>query len=237
MTSRPVGRVPPGVRAIFFDAVGTVIHPEPSAGDAYVMIGRRFGSRLADDEVRRRFALAFRRQEEDDLRRGLHTDEEREQRRWQHIVAEVLDDVQDRASCFQVLYDHFTRPTSWRCDAHTAAVVSALRDQGYLIGLASNFDHRLRTVSAGLRELVGVSTLVISSEIGWKKPAPAFFAALCEQVALAPEQVLLIGDDPDNDLAGALAAGLHALLLDPRGRWGVPPEQQIGSLDELIFLG
>jgi putative hydrolase of the HAD superfamily len=227
-------RVPPGVCAIFFDAVGTVIHPEPSAGDAYVLIGRRFGSRLAGDEVRRRFGAAFKRQEEADLQRSLRTNEERERQRWQRIVAEVLDDVSDREGCFQALYDHFTRAASWRCDAHTAAVVRELLEAGYRVGLASNFDHRLRAVAAGLPELAGASPLVISSEVGWKKPAPAFFAAMCVQVALPPEQVLLVGDDPDNDLAGALAAGLHALLLDARGRSAVPSEQRIGSLEELI---
>jgi putative hydrolase of the HAD superfamily len=234
MLSGSTCRIPPGVRAIFFDAVGTVIHPEPSAGDAYGVVGRRFGSRLLPAEVRRRFGLAFRRQEEEDLRRGLHTDEDREHQRWQRIVAEVLDDVSDRDGCFRALYDHFSRPTSWRCDPHAAAVVQALLARGYRVGLASNFDHRLRTVAGGLRELAGVSSLVISSEVGWKKPAPGFFSALCKQVELAPEQVLLVGDDPDNDLAGAIAAGLHALLLDPLAQSDVSPEKRIGSLDELI---
>ena len=42
MSASPVlmGRIPPGVRAVFFDAVGTVIHPQPSAADAYTVIGR-----------------------------------------------------------------------------------------------------------------------------------------------------------------------------------------------------
>jgi putative hydrolase of the HAD superfamily len=235
MISGAMRRVPPGVRAIFFDAVGTIIHPEPSAGNAYVMIGRRFGSRLTADEVCRRFVAAFKRQEEPDLSHGLRTDEDRERQRWQHIVAEVLDDVNDRASCFKELYDHFTRPASWRCDPHATAVMHGLLEAGFRVGLASNFDHRLRAVAAGLPQLAGVSPLVISSEVGWKKPAPEFFRAMCEQVALLPEQVLLVGDDPDNDLAGALSAGLHALLLDARGRSGVPPEQRIGSLDELII--
>jgi putative hydrolase of the HAD superfamily len=233
MTARPIGRIPPEVRAVFFDAVGTVIHPEPSAGDAYAKIGRQFGSRLETAEIRGRFGAAFRRQEEEDVRRGLRTDEERELRRWEQIVADVLDDVNDRAGCFRALYEHFTRPASWRCDAHTAAVFRVLLDRGYRVGLASNFDHRLRTVAAGLPELLGVGPLVISSEVGWKKPAPSFFAALCEQAALAPEQILLIGDDPDNDFAGALAAGLNALILDSTGL-GVPPEQRIASLDQLL---
>jgi putative hydrolase of the HAD superfamily len=234
MTTRPTGRIPPGVRAIYFDAVGTVIHPEPSAGDAYAMIGRRFGSCLGVEEVRRRFTTAFKRQETIDLMAGHRTGEAREKQRWQHIVAEVLDDVADQAGCFQALHDHFARPSSWRCDRQAARVVRALISSGYRIGLATNFDHRLRAVANGLPELAEISSLVISSEVGWKKPAAAFFARLCEVVGFCPAEVLLVGDDPGNDLAGAKAAGLCALLLDANDRSAIPAKQRIRSLDELL---
>src|SRR5207302_1039003 len=49
------------VRAVFFDAVGTLIHPEPPAGAVYAEVGRRHGSRLTAAEIARRFAAAFRR--------------------------------------------------------------------------------------------------------------------------------------------------------------------------------
>jgi putative hydrolase of the HAD superfamily len=205
--------LPPGVRAVFFDAVGTLLHPEPPAGAAYAALGRRFGSRLADDEVRRRFAAAFRRQEDEDARHGHRTDEGREERRWRAIVAEVLDDVADAEGCFRALHDHFARPEAWRCDAQAAAVVAALRRRGLLVGMASNFDGRLRRVVAGLPELADVRHLVVSSEVGWKKPAPAFFAALCRQAGAAPDEVLLVGDDEENDYRGARRAGLRAVLL------------------------
>ena len=234
MTPPPISRIPPGVRAVFFDAVGTVINPEPSAADAYVEIGRRFGSQLAPAEVRQRFLASFKGQEEFDSRHGLRTEEERERQRWQCIVTEVLDDVADREGCFQALYDHFALPASWRWEREAAEVFRALAEMGYQVGIASNFDHRLRGLVGGSGGLPGVQHLVISSEVGWKKPARQFFARLCEGVRLAPEQVLIVGDDPDNDFAGARAAGLPALLFDPRGRSSLPPEQRIRTLGELI---
>jgi putative hydrolase of the HAD superfamily len=234
MTTRPIGRIPPGVRAIFFDAVGTVIHPEPSAGEAYAMIGSRFGSRLPVEEVLRRFSAAFKRQEAIDLARGHRTDEERERTRWQEIVAEVLDDVAERDKCFQSLYEHFAQPAAWRCDAQAARVIRELTAEGYRVGLATNFDHRLRAVVAGLPELSEVASLVISSEVGWKKPAAAFFSRLCQRENLSPPEVLLVGDDPENDLAGAQKAGLRALLLDTHGRAAVSAELRIRCLEELL---
>src|SRR5437660_2707613 len=55
-------RIPPVVRAVFFDAVGTLLHPEPPAGAVYAVLGRRFGSRLDPGAVAGRFRTAFRRQ-------------------------------------------------------------------------------------------------------------------------------------------------------------------------------
>src|SRR3954468_9457450 len=117
MNQPRLARVPRSVRAVFFDAVGTVIHPEPSAGAAYAEFGRRFGSRLEASEVRRRFAAAFQREEDEDARSGHRTDEGREVQRWRRIVASVLDDVADREGCFAPLYEHFANPAAWRADA------------------------------------------------------------------------------------------------------------------------
>lgn len=206
-------RLPAGVRAVFFDAVGTLIHPEPSAGTAYAEIGRFFDSRLESGEVRRRFAAAFANQERLDAETGYRTDEEREMQRWRIIVGDVLDDVADRESCFRALYDHFAHPAAWRVDP-AAREVRELADQGMIVGVASNFDHRLRGVLAGHEEVAWLTRLVISSEVGWKKPAREFFARLCRDVDLPPWQILFVGDDPVNDVQGAAAAGLHARLFE-----------------------
>jgi putative hydrolase of the HAD superfamily len=229
-----MGRIPPGVHAVFFDAVGTLIHPDPAAADAYFEVGRRFGSRLHRAVVRRRFAAAFRAQEEADAACGMLTSEDREHERWRRIVAAVLDDVSDPEGCFQALHTHFAQPGAWRCEVGTAEVIAALRGAGYCVGLASNFDHRLRGLAAALPPLAGVEHLVISSEVGWKKPAPRFFARLSEVTGLAPEQVLIVGDDVDNDVAGARSAGMQALLFDPPDTGGVPSSERIRDLQELI---
>src|SRR5207249_3990940 len=129
----------------------------------------------------------------------------------------------DPEACFKELYAHFAAPAAWRCDPEAEEVLRALAGRGYALGIASNFDSRLRALVAGLPELAPVRHLVISSEVGWRKPAPAFFEAVCREVSLTPAQVLLVGDDLDNDHAGASACGLHVLLLD-RHRRGLVEE-------------
>ncbi|MFO0877168.1 MAG: HAD-IA family hydrolase [Gemmataceae bacterium] len=204
-----------GLRAILFDAVGTLIHPEPSAGAAYALYGQRFGSRLEGSVIRRRFAEAFAAEETYDATQAHRTDERRELERWQRIVRCVLDDVSEVQTCFDALYQHFAKPTAWRIEPGAGDLLRQLQQRGYLVGLASNFDHRLREVIAGLAGLPPMTHLFISSEVGWKKPAVQFFDCACRAIELPPQQVLMVGDDVENDVEGATRAGMRALLLDP----------------------
>jgi putative hydrolase of the HAD superfamily len=226
--------LPPDVRAVFFDAVGTLIHPDPPAPAVYAAVGRRFGSRLDDDAIAARFRAAFQAEEVFDYQNGLRTSEAREVERWRRIVATVLDDVTDAETCFQELFAHFSRPDAWRCDPDAAATLAELAARGYRLGLASNYDERLRSVHAGLPALGPAQHLVISSEVGWRKPAAGFFAALCRVAGLAPGQIALVGDDRDNDYDGARAAGLRAVLFDPRGREATPDTARVARLRELV---
>jgi putative hydrolase of the HAD superfamily len=219
---------------VFFDAVGTLLHPEPPAPAVYAAVGRRFGSRLDEAAIRVRFRAAFRRQEEADYAGSLRTDEVREVARWRAIVHEVLDDVSDIETCFQELYAHFARADAWRCEPQTAEAFAALAERGHMLGIASNFDQRLRGLIGHMPALRPVRYLVISSEIGWRKPSREFYAVVCRQAVSSPEQVLHIGDDLVNDYEGARAAGLQAVLFAAKERTSVPAEACINSLSDLL---
>src|SRR5262249_34992258 len=137
-------------QTIVFDAVGTLIHPDPAAPAVYAAVGGRFGSRLTVPEIAARFRTAFRLDEERDRSAGWRTSEEREFIRWRNIVSAVLDDVRDTEACFHELFDHFSRPTAWRFAPDAADTLRGLATQGYRLALASNYDGRLRRVAAGL---------------------------------------------------------------------------------------
>jgi putative hydrolase of the HAD superfamily len=219
---------------VFFDAVGTLIHPEPPAPAVYAAVGRRFGCRLAETTIRVCFRAAFRRQEEADYASNHRTDEAREVARWRAIVCQVLDDVTDVETCFRELYDHFARAGAWRCEPETAEVFAELTARGHVLGIASNFDHRLRGLVEQLPAFRPIRHLVISSEIGWRKPARAFFEEMCRQATTPPEQILYVGDDPVNDFEGARAAGMRALLLAPNEHSSSATDDRIKSLSDLF---
>jgi putative hydrolase of the HAD superfamily len=206
------------IQAIVYDAVGTLIHVQPAVQSIYAEIGRQFGSRLSEDEIRRRFFPAFARQDQVDEQAGWLTSEERELERWRAIVGEVLDDVADQAGCFHALFEAFGKPAAWSCDPDALDLLIKFQRRGIRQAMASNFDRRLRAVVAPMPIAPYVDPIVVSSEVGWRKPAAAFFAHVADSLRLPMEQILYVGDDPDNDYHAACTVGMRAVLLDPKGR-------------------
>jgi putative hydrolase of the HAD superfamily len=204
-----------GIRGIVFDAVGTLIKPVPSVAEAYVAAARRQGIILDPLEVRSRFDVHF---QSGDVHAGqgaLSTDEATERRRWRQIVAGVLPEVPEKERAFGELWDHFGQPESWQCYSDVPPVLNAFAEMGILVCVGSNFDGRLRGVVQGLPELGSwIDSLVISSEVGYRKPHPLFFEAVCARLGLPGQRVLCVGDDLENDVRGAIRAGLSGVLLD-----------------------
>ncbi len=212
------------IRAVLFDAVGTLIYPDPSAHTAYFHHGRRFGSKLQPGEIAERFPAAFARRLQADIvsdaaesgalaRRP--TNELLERRRWQTIVAEVFDDVADAGdSLFEALWSHFAQPDNWALYNDAGPVLDALSSFDVIVGVASNFDNRLARICRGKPPLSRLQNIFWSAEVGHQKPSPEFFGAIGSRLSLAPHQILFIGDDPTNDVLGGKSAGWRVMHLN-----------------------
>lgn len=204
-----------GIRAVFFDAVGTLLFPRNPVSQTYADHGRRHGANLSDDAVRRAFRAASARQEAIDHAAGWRTNEDRERARWRAIVADVIPGA-DGDRCFTDLWEWYGRSESWAVNCDAAEVLGALVARGLTVGIASNFDARLVPLVEAFPDLGPVrGRCVASSLIGWRKPSVHFFAALTTAAGSDPDQILYVGDDVRNDFEGAVAAGLRAVLLDP----------------------
>jgi putative hydrolase of the HAD superfamily len=222
-----------GISGIVIDAVGTLIKPVPSVADAYTAAAYRQGVVLEQEEVRGRFHVHFQSDAVHAEQGVLSTDEATERRRWRTIVAGVLPEVADPDRAFEELWEHFSLPESWRSYPDSAPALEALTAMGFSVCVGSNFDSRLRGVIAGLSELSEwVDCLVISSEVGFRKPHPSFFRAACARLGLPPEKVLCVGDDVENDVRGAIRAGLAGLLLER----GSLPVNDLPSVSDLTAL-
>jgi putative hydrolase of the HAD superfamily len=208
------------IRGVVFDLVGTLMRPVPSAAEAYRAAGARLGHALSAAEAAARFRAAFSRQEAVDRQRhGLRTSQQRECERWQAIVAEVFPEAEPGGPLFADLWAHFGRGEHWCVFDDVPAALQSLRKRGYRLAIGSNFDERLHPLVRNSRDLAefAADEVFDSATVGWRKPAPEFFLALENALQLPASALLMVGDDLENDVNGALAAGWQALAIRQPG--------------------
>ncbi|MBI2886738.1 MAG: HAD family hydrolase [Chloroflexi bacterium] len=95
--------------------------------------------------------------------------------------------------------------------------LKALKDAGYLVGIAGNQPPQ---AEAALRRMgLPVDVIATSAALGVEKPSPDFFIRLAQAAGFPPDQIAYVGDRLDNDVLPARAAGMVAVFLR-RGPWG-----------------
>ena len=115
-----------------------------------------------------------------------------------------------------------------------APALTTLRSRGLRIVVVSNWDHSLheRLEQTGLAPLVDGA--VASAELGHAKPDREIFEHALGLAGVGPEAALHAGDSPREDVAGALAAGLRAVLVARGG--GRPPVAEVPVIASLAEL-
>jgi putative hydrolase of the HAD superfamily len=97
------------------------------------------------------------------------------------------------------------------------AILASLKYRGYRIGVVTNsiFPGTLFAPRISELGLTGyIDTVVSSADIGLGKPEPEPYLAALKALDVQPHEALFVGDRPDTDIAGALAAGIRAALID-----------------------
>ena len=215
-----------GVRAVLIDALGTLVHLEPPAP--------RLREALAAEGLEVTLA---------DARRALAAEISfyLEHHLEGHDAA-ALEDLRDR--CAAVLGTELglepsrvrapmLRALRFRAFEDAEPALAELRSRRVAVVVVSNWDCSLPEVLAA----AGLATLfdgvVSSARAGAAKPSAAPFQRGLELAGVTADQALHVGDSPENDLAGARAAGVRGVLLTRQG--GTPPGA-ICSLAELAHL-
>jgi len=218
------------IRVVLFDAVGTVIHPDPDVREVYAAAGRRFGSRHDATAIQVRFRQAFARHDGHGA-----TDEQLERTRWRNIVGEVFDDVTGGVDAlFEELWHHFADPGHWALYDDVPPAWQSLREQNMIIGIASNFDSRLAAICRATPPLNDADHLFCSSEMGFQKPHPEFYARVRQELRCEPGQILMVGDSLANDIEAARAAGWQAVWVQRDGTAG--RESMMSRIAEIVRL-
>jgi putative hydrolase of the HAD superfamily len=222
------------LRAVLLDAAGTLIHTREPVGESYARIAAEHGVVIPAWRL------------EDAFRRVLRSapsmpasDDAAERAWWRDVVratfraADQMQRFADFDACFDALFAHFARPDAWRAAADAHAALAALRRAGRRPAVASNFDHRLRPILDGLELTRDLDLVWLPRDAGIAKPDPRFFLRACERLGVEPAAAVMVGDDPEQDLAAARRAGLHAIDVASLASLAALPDQ-LDRLDDAL---
>jgi putative hydrolase of the HAD superfamily len=201
-------------KAVFLDALGTLVELEPP----WVHLAQEL-----EVEVDRRLVDGVR-AEMDYYKHHAH----------EGTDTAALADL--RVRCADVLSLELGRDVSveqmmaairFRAYPDAGPGLSELRSRGLRLVCVSNWDISLTDVLERCGLLEPIEGIVSSAGAGAKKPDPAIFETALEVAGVEAAEALHVGDTPEEDVAGARAAGIRVLLLDREG------DGDISSLTEI----
>ena len=196
------------IRAVFFDVGGTLIHPWPSVGSVYARVGKKFDIHASAEAMEQAFRSAWK-----ESKRGALTTSNKEW--WRSLVSRAVPNARD--GYFEALYEEFAQPDAWRIFPDVFETLTECRSRKLHVGVISNWDERLRPLLERLDLSRYLDSLTISCEVGAEKPAAAIFRAALRAAGTSAGEALHVGDSEVDDVAGAEAIGMNALLV--RGDW------------------
>lgn len=202
------------IKAVSFDAAGTLIQLAEEVGSSYAKVAGRHGIAASPGALNRAFREVWKRTPPPFAEAGPIMDPH-EKAWWHRLVREVFLEAgttfpgnEAFDDFFESLYRHFEEPGTWLPVPGAAEVVRAVAGAGRCVVL-SNFDARLRRVLGDIDLLNPFEHLFLSCEFHLSKPDPRLFAKVSETLDLPPGDILHVGDDPHCDWAGAEAAGFQ----------------------------
>lgn len=209
-----------GLRAVLLDVDFTLFRPGPELGpDGYVRAAARHGLVVDPDryDEARLAALA-------DLQH--HPELEHDEEIWVLFTEDVLrgmgaagDGV--RASAESIVGE-WERHENFFLYEDALPTLERLRRHGLRLGLISNGQRDLEEFAGHHR--LDVDVAVGSKTHGYVKPHRSIFQTALDALGVAPEEAAMVGDSPADDIAGARALGMHAILLDREGRHPPGPD-------------
>lgn len=189
------------IRAVTFDAGGTLIEPWPSVGAIYSEVAAEFGYRCEPEKLtagffnawQSRSAFAYSRVE------------------WFEVVRHSFRESCDVSTkMFDAIYERFSESRCWRIYDDVLPALEQLKSRGLRLAVISNWDDRLAPLLQSLGLANHFDAIFASAVIGAHKPSPGIFHHAATQLQVTPAEILHIGDSQNEDIVGARTAGFQA---------------------------
>jgi putative hydrolase of the HAD superfamily len=214
------------LRAIVFDVDYTIARPGPDLGpEGYRRLGKRHGLDLDPtlyDEARSAAFTTLKRHPE------LDHDEEVWVLFTQRII-EGMGGVGDTYAAACEMEGAWSHAHHFELYDDARPVLEELHGRGLQIGLLSNSARDLNTFVA--HHALRVDAVLTSSSHGKTKPHETIFRRMLELLGVEPAEAAMVGDTLEDDVEGARAVGMQALLVDREGRY--PELESIAGLRTL----
>ena len=228
------------IKAIFFDAAGTLIKPARRVGETYAVLAQKYGVEPSAAEITERFRLCFHSAPPlafpgtpaariEDLERAW----------WKELVRRVFepwDGFQRFDDYFAELFAYFAQPDAWDLYPEIAETLPVLERRGLVLSVISNFDSRLIGILQGLGAAHWFEHIFVSSRVGYAKPDRQIFHTALERHSLEAGDALHVGDSEEKDLLGANRAGLKGVLVERNGAGNSNLSPRITSLRSIPSL-
>ena len=203
------------LKAVLFDVDFTLVRPGPELGpEGYVRAGERHGLTLDAslyDEARNAALQELKR----------HPELEHDETIWYAFTERVVNGMGGAPPASRALAVEIThgweRHEYFELYEDTLPVLAELRDAGLRVGLVSN---SARDVHAFARHhRLEIDAGITSFSHGKTKPHASIFRAVLDLLEVSPDAAAMVGDTVEDDIEGARALGMHAILLDRLGRY------------------
>lgn len=119
--------------------------------------------------------------------------------------------------------------------------IAHCQSRGYLLAIMTNGPHEIQYEKMNLLQLgEQFHTVIVSEDTGMSKPDPRIYELALDQMGVAAENTIFVGDHPRNDIWGAYQVGIRGIWLRRNHSWdeswGVKPWKTIDQLNELMDI-
>jgi putative hydrolase of the HAD superfamily len=207
------------VSAVLLDALGTLVELEPPAPRLAAELRGRFGLEVSLPQAERAIGVEI-------AHYRAHLDEGRNaaglaalRARCAQVLADELEVVLGQSvPTGPAMVEAMLASLRFNLFADVPEALAELRRLGVRLVVVSNWDVSLSEVLERLGVTRWLDGVVTSAEVGARKPDRAVFERGLAVAGVGAGQAVHVGDSPEEDVRGALRAGIEAILISRDGR-------------------